>query len=57
MDISDILLEDGPSMGMMSEDMAEDDENEDEDWSSSTTKKPTLKERLDVEKEIDPFWS
>lgn len=59
MDLGNILIEEEGSPaneqdGAGDEYTSYDKGNCDGDW---TIKRPSLKERLDVEKEIDPFWS
>ena len=60
LDLSDVLVDEmmmgggssvgGALGGMNDEDVEEDNEEEEEE-------EQTMRERLDVEKEIDPFWS
>ncbi len=63
LDLSDVLVDEmmmaggvgsGGVGGVNDEDVEEDDEEEKDD---EEEEEQTMRERLDVEKEIDPFWS
>lgn len=71
MDLSDVLIDESGSVGSLSpsstindtniddddDDDFDDDDEEDTEKKTLNIRKPTTKELLDVEKEIDPFWS
>ena len=55
LDLSDVLVDEimmGGGVGGVNDEDVEDDDDEEEE-----EEEQTMRERLDVEKEIDPFWS
>jgi len=69
MDLSGVLIDESGGVGPLSssstmddvdiddDDNDFDDDDEEAENKTSNIRKPTMKELLDVEKEIDPFWS